>query len=49
METSHLISYKNDSFLNQCLNFRNCNTNSWCSFSDDFPLIVPAIASQAFY
>ena len=37
------------SFLNQRLNFRDSNPNSWYSFSDDVPLVAPVIAKQALY
>ena len=29
METSHLISYKNDKLLTQRVDFRDANPNSW--------------------
>ena len=36
-------------FLNQRLDFRDSNPNSWYGFSDDVPLIAPVIARQALY
>ena len=36
-------------FLNQRLDFRDSNPNSWYGFSDDVPLIAPVITRQALY
>ena len=50
METFYLIYYKNKNvFINQRLNVRDSNPNSWYKFSDDVPLIAPVIAKQALY
>ena len=50
IEIFDLISYKKkQSFLNQRLDFRDSNSNSWYSFSDDDPLIATVIAIQALY
>ena len=50
METFNVIYYKNDNvFLNQRLNVRDSNPNSWYNFYDHLPLIAPVIAKQALY